>query len=962
MDEVLKGKIEAFASKILTTYFCDSDVDFLISTFAPDIVWMGGGEKQRGEGSEVVAAAFRREKDDLIPCDMTKERYVTRELSEGIYLCEGDSWLTAKPETLMYLNVHQRVTFIFRKKGESFECVHLHNSIDYSAIQDDELFPIEHAKSDYQKLQDMLNMKEEESNRQARFLQQLYETVPCGILQFMTEPPFHVLSLNRMVWEFYGFNSEAEYRQQVTTPIQFVLDKDRENTVRMIEELKIGGAPVNYTREGRKKDGASFWISVIMHRVVNVDGLEVIQAIFTDITEMTRLVVAQEKERMIENHFLRAATCIAYPLILSINLTKNTYNCFIDDQRGIIGNNSGVYDELIEESVTRANQSFRDEYEEAFSRENLLHRFEEGSKEHYLELQMRGMEGKEHWLSIHVINVENPLNDDVLAIGLVKVLDEQRTEKLRQEQLLRDALSTARAANDAKSDFLSRMSHDIRTPMNAIIGMCTIGQLKLDDSLRVQDCFKKIDDSSKYLLSLINDILDMSKIENGKVELAREEFNFGEFFENLIAIIYPQMEEKGISFEMYHKEPIQKYYIGDALRIKQILMNLLSNALKFTQAGGRIQLEVFEEKRTKDTAYMNFIVRDTGIGMSEEFIKRLYEPFEQESKESARNNVGSGLGLSIVYSMVQIMNGNIEVKSEKDKGTEFTVTIPLWLLEEKRNQDDTELGDLLRGTKVLIVDDDEIVGEQAILMLQEIGGNPVWAASGMEAVNYVRQSLEDKRPFELALIDWKMPDMNGIETTRKIREIVGQETTIIIISAYDWSTIEEEALEAGADYFISKPLFRSSIEKALNQVERNQDVFRIVPVRKEEHFSNEVVLLVEDNELNREIAKSLLEMNHIVVEAAKNGEEAVRMFQESSEGHYFAVLMDIRMPVMDGLEATRTIRRMERKDAAAVPILAMTANAFEEDKKKAYEAGMNSYLAKPLDVQDMVDELMLYMK
>lgn len=743
MDDVLKRKIEAFASKILTSYFCDSEVDFLISTFAPDIVWMGGGEKQRAEGREAVAAAFRREKGELIPCNMSKERYVTKELSKGIYLCEGDSWLKAKPETKMYLSLHQRVTFIFREKGDSFESVHIHNSIDYSAIQEDELFPIEQAKSDYKRLQEMLNLKEEESDRQARFLQQLYETVPCGIRQFTTKQPYHVLSLNRMVWEFYGFTSEADYRQNVTTPVQFVLDKGKKNIIDMIEGLETGKAAVNYTREGRKKDGTVFWISAILQRIVNVDGIEVIQAIFTDITEMTKLVIAQEKERMIENHFLRAATCTAYPLILSINLTKNTYNCFIEEQKGSIGKTAGKYDELMAESFSLANKSFRDEYEKEFSRESLLSRFAKGKKENYQELQMMGIDDKEHWLSIHVIHVDNPLNEDVWAIELVKVLDEQRAEKLRQEQLLRDALSAARAANDAKSDFLSRMSHDIRTPMNAIIGMCTIGQLKINDSLRVLDCFKKIDDASKYLLSLINDILDMSKIENGKIEIVNEQFDFREFFENLVAIIYPQMEEKGIAFEMYHKEPIQKYYLGDALRIKQILMNLLSNALKFTQTGGKIQLEVYEKERRKDTAFMNFVVRDNGIGMSEEFMKCIYEPFEQESKESARNNVGSGLGLSIVYSIVQLMNGNIAVKSEKSKGTEFTVTIPLQLL-------------------------------------------------------------------------------------------------------------------SGADYFISKPLFRSNLEKELIQVERQQEHFEEAIISKEAGFSNQVILLVEDNELNREIAKSLL--------------------------------------------------------------------------------------------------------
>ena len=494
MDAVLRKEIEEFASKILRSYFCDSEVDFLISTFAPEIVWMGGGEKQRAEGREAVAAAFRREKEDLIPCNMSEERYVTIELGDGLYLCEGDSWVEAKPETKMIMKVHQRVTFIFRRKGDSFESVHIHNSIDFSAIQDDELFPIESAKEKYEKLQDQLEIKEAEAARQARFLRQLYDTVPCGILQFTTEQPYRVISLNRMVWEFYGYESEADYRAKVSTPVQLVLEEDRDKITRMIEGLKTGGPAVNYTRQSRKIDGTTGWISVIMHRILNVDGIEVIQAIFTDITEMTMLLMAQQRERMIENQFLRAATCTAYPLIMSINLTKNRFNCFIEEQKGIIEEDAGNYEQLMTHFAELVKPAFRDEYMRELSRENLLKKYSEGKKENYIEVQITGNDGKEHWISLHVIYVDNNFNTDILAIRLVKVLDDQRTEKLRQEQLLRDALSSATAANHAKSDFLSRMSHDIRTPMNAIIGMCTIGQLKINDPLRVMDCFRKIDD------------------------------------------------------------------------------------------------------------------------------------------------------------------------------------------------------------------------------------------------------------------------------------------------------------------------------------------------------------------------------------------------------------------------------------------------------------------------------------
>lgn len=861
MDEELIHKIEGFASKILRSFFCDSDVEFLISTFAPEIVWIGGGEMMRAEGKEAVAAAFRKGKGDLASCDMDKERYVTMELCDGLYLCEGDSWIETKPELKMYMHVHQRVTFIFRRKGDSFETVHIHNSVDYSGVKEDELFPAEKAKGDYEKLMSKLNIKEKEIDRQSRFLQKLYDTLPCGILQFSVKEPYEITSLNRTVWEFYGFASEEDYRRNVESPVQFVLKRDKDEILNIIKSLQINGPSVNYTREGMRPDGSTFWISAIMQRVMDVDGEEVIQAIFTDITEMTKMQRAQEQDRMIENHFLRAATCIAYPLIMSINLTQNTYDCFIEGQQGYINDRAGSYDQLMADFVELTNQSFREEYRELFNRENLLRSFSGGKKEIYMELQVLSPAGTEHWISVHVIYVDNPLNEDMLAIVLVKVLDEQRAEKLKQERLLRDALAAARAASDAKSDFLSRMSHDIRTPMNAIIGMCTIGQLHLKDPLRVMDCLKKIEGASQYLLSLINDILDMSRIENGKMVMIWEEFDFGEFFENIVSIIHPQAEEKEIALEVYHKEPIQRYYLGDSLRMKQILMNLLSNSLKFTKVGGKIWIEVYEEQRTQQNAIMVFIVRDTGIGMSDEFMERIYQPFEQESEDSARNNVGSGLGLSIVYSLVQLMGGSIEVRSEKDKGTEFKVMIPLGLAAHSQEEYASSISSILGGTRVLVVD----------------------------------------------------------------------------------------------------ALFRSAIEGDLPQTELNHSSGEKEALLKEPNFNGQVVLLVEDNEMNREIAKALLEFNHLIVDTASDGAEAVERFRHTPEGYYYAILMDIRMPVMDGLEAAKTIRALPRKDAETVPILAMTANAFDEDKRKAYAAGVDGYLAKPLDVQDMLDKLLKYL-
>lgn len=859
MYEEMQQRVEAYASLILRRYFCESDVEFLISTFDDDIVWLGAGPQQKAEGKEAVAACFREGKEDLAPCHMYGEQYVTRALTEEYFFCEGESWIQPREETGLYFKTHQRITFIFRLDRDKNELitVHIHNSVDFSDIQQGELFPVQAGKEAYRKLEETLANKDRqielmlsqlpggmlicredeqysvkwisdalchllgyigpeefdeftggccrgfilsedytamrqqaeasleergtynveyrvakkdgsqfwvsdmgkkvtdeegeeviycfigdisekkerelqaqlagrEAARQARFLTQLYNSIPCGILQFEPEPPHHIVNFNRRVWEFYGYHSEEDYMKELYNPLLMALEHDRDKIESKIRSLRVGSGIITYTRESRKNDGSPMWVSVIMERLINADGLDVVQAIFTDITQMHLLQEAQEQEQRIENQSLRAATCTAYPLIMSINLTKNTYNCFIEEQICPY-ERSGIYDELLRISTPDVYPSYREDFEKFTSRESIIKRFAAGERELYMELQEKGYDGDYHWISIQVICVDNPVGTDVLAIELVKVLDSQRAEQARQEQLLRDALAGAKAANSAKSDFLSRMSHDIRTPMNAIIGMSTIGQMKIEDTPRVQDCFRKIDASSRYLLSLINDILDMSKIETGKMEINSRKFNFAELYEEISSIIYPQAVESMIGFEARQIEPMEHYYVGDALRIKQILMNLLSNALKFTPAQGKILVSTREEKRTNGYAYVQITVEDSGIGMSEEFKERIFQPFEQESAESARNNVGSGLGLSIVFNLVQLMGGRIQVESQKGRGSRFMVSIPLGLVDDDEEEEFRRKNrELMKDVEVLVVDDDEIVCEQTSVILEEIGAHSIY--------------------------------------------------------------------------------------------------------------------------------------------------------------------------------------------------------------------------------------------
>lgn len=949
-------EVELLAAKILRLYFSKSNMEFMISTFAEDIIWLGAGEKQKAEGKEQVAACFRAGKEEMIPFEMSEEEYIARALGGGNYFCECVSRLIAKPENGIYMDIRQRCTFIFRDTGERLETVHIHNSVPYAQIKDDELFPVEYGRSEYEKIVNKLQIREKEIQHQTQFLKQLYNSVPCGILQFSVGSEHEVVNLNPMVWQFYGFSSEKEYREKVKTPVQLVLDKDKKWILKLLDELELNGPPAVYQRQCFLQDGSSSWISVVMCKIVNADGIEVIQAVFTDITEQREMELARQQESQLENRSLRAAICTVYPMIMSLNLTQDTYNCFIGENHAMLQSPKGRYSDLALKNWKNIYSSYQEDFWNALSREGILERFQKGEKEIYIEFQAKQEEGGYHWISAHVVFVDNPFNDDVLAIEMIKSLDSQRAEKARQEQLLRDALASAKAANRAKSDFLSRMSHDIRTPMNAIIGMSTIGQLKLGDKKSVQDCFNKIDASSQYLLSLINDILDMSKIEAGKMEIAHDYFDFIQLLEEINQIIYPQTQDQGIEYEMTHQEPLERHYFGDVLRTKQILMNLLSNALKFTPSGKHIYVDIREKRRTNGFAYIQFTVKDTGVGISQEFQQRIFQPFEQEDPGNARNKVGSGLGLSIVYNLTQLMGGSVKVESEKHMGTSFVVTLPFELVTDDEEREwERKRQELLNGLDVLVVDDDPEIGGHMSSLLDEIGAHTVWAESGFKAVDEVKLAIERGTMYDIAMIDWKMPGIDGVETARRIRSLVGPDTMIIMISAYDWSCIEEDARDAGVDYFISKPLFRATVYDTLRKLDHK--ALFVPDIKCNKALIEKRVLVVEDNELNLEIAKTILEMNGLQVDTAENGYQALDSFVKKPKGTYLAILMDMRMPVMDGLEATRTIRSLDREDASSIPILAMTANAFEEDKVKAYEAGVNGYLVKPLDISILLDAL-----
>lgn len=704
-----------------------------------------------------------------------------------------------------------------------------------------------------------------------------------------------------------------------------------------------------------RKDGRAAKVLFIRQNITEVKENELrIQA------EMS---LASRKERQYRIAVASNAFC-TFECNLTKNLVEQDIVCTINGRKLSLIESVGL------EVPCRASECFErwkqyvlaeslEEYSAVVNVEYLKERFEEGDMEVTAEYWGRASEEEQLCVRQSFIMTQDDDTGDIMVMVVSKEITEQVQKQREQTQALQDALMQAQHANRAKTTFLSNMSHDIRTPMNAIIGFTTIAASHINNKDQVRDCLQKVLSSSNHLLSLINDILDMSRIESGKVQIKEQECNISELMHNLVNIIQPQVKAKQLELFIDTFEVVNEEVIADSLKLNQVFINLLSNAVKYTPAGGTITFRIMQK-----TAFHHgygdyvFVIKDNGIGMSSEFVQHIFEPFERETSATQSGIQGTGLGMAITKNIVEMMNGTISVESEAGKGSTFTVEMSLKFQDTEKTAEEIKE---LNGLRALVVDDDYHVCDSVDKMLKKIGMRSEWTTTGREAVYRAKIAHDEGDSYHTYIIDWQMPETSGVETARRIRNVVGNDVPIIILTAYDWTDIEDEAKEAGVSAFCAKPLFMSDLKSALlvanNLVEKDEQAAAWTLA----DFSGKRVLLVEDIELNREIAEVILTEAGFVVESAPDGTDAVEMVKKSEENYYDVILMDVQMPIMNGYEATRTIRSMERSDVKTLPIIAMTANALEEDKQAALKNGMNAHISKPLDMDIFMQVLGQYL-
>ena len=804
-----------------------------------------------------------------------------------------------------------------------------------------------------------MNRKSYELNEQTlSVIENIGGYMPGGFFIYKAEQPEELIYANRAVFNIYGCADLEEFRALTGYTFRGMVHPDDYPQIAASIEQQISSSNerMDYTvYRIVRKDGAVRWVDDYGHYTETQAYGGVYVVFISDITEQ---VLSQEK-RQKELSSMITAMASDYRSVYHVDIDMDDAVCYRADPNDPNQTPEGVHFPYRAWITEYCSLYVDGEYREGFLKftdpDSIREALATQNIVAYRYLARRN--GTEYYEMLRMAGVRHPKDraDHIVhAIGLgFTDIDAEMRDALATNHALSEALAAAEAASKAKTAFLSSMSHEIRTPMNAIIGLDSLALRNeaLPDETR--EYLEKIGESARHLLGLINDILDMSRIESGRLIIRREEFSFRNMLEQINTMVMSQCAEKGLHYECRMIGGVSDFYIGDDMKLKQVLINILSNAIKFTDAPGSITLTVERTAVYGDHSSIRFGIRDTGIGMEKEFLPKIFEPFTQE--DTSRNNKygSTGLGMAITKNIVTLMNGTISVESEKGAGTEFTVIVTL-------NNSDRQ-GSATRyinpkDMRILVVDDEEIAAEHARIVLDEVGIQADTCFSGPEALHMLELQHTKHEPYNLVLLDWRMPDMDGLEVSREIRKRYDRETTVIILTSFNWDEIMDEAMHCGVDSFLAKPLFASNVIDEFERVARknNMSLYR---EKMRAELKGRHILMAEDILINAEIMKQIVELREAVIDHAENGRIALELFEKSPAGYYDAILMDVRMPEMDGLEAASAIRALDRPDAKAIPIVALTANAFDEDVQRSLQAGMNAHLSKPVEPERLYQTL-----
>jgi len=930
--------------RILKVYLTDRDVDTLMTLVTEDICRVGPGVRDAAMGQDAVRTLYEGEVSRL-PAPIAFQISGYREASplEGVFTCFARINTTIETGGRQESHPARLTVTLVRRDGELLAS-QIHMSAASQEQKELEFSPVQQSLSE----------------------ELLFNNEVCGVMQYaLYEDESMVIG---------RINQEAARIMEISPqdilnrkPIQMKSTVDPEELLvaqgRAALEVGASTVPQEYRAQGQ--EGMITWVvgySSALGRFIDEDGrkYKVLQSIFIDID-------AKKRSELELQEYILEQQMDAYQVGFEETLRGlgiGIWYTMDDPEYGVL-----LYmNEIAAEAVamtedTEPVTAFRELQNHVYPDDlaDFLQYYQDICDNGRAEYTFRYVHETK---GIRYIQSSGWWDGQQRRGCHLDVTERVEREQQYQQTLertnaaLKEALEAAQRANAAKTRFLSNMSHDIRTPMNAIIGFTTIAERRIDDIEKVQDCLTKILSSSEHLLGLINDILDMSRIEAGKTKVEIGKTTVSEIIRNVMSLIQPQIQSKQIHFHVDTLDVRDEYIYADALKMRQVLLNILGNAVKFTPAEGTVSMKIAQfPSQAQDCAAYRFIISDTGVGMSESFISHIFEPFEREKSSTISGTTGTGLGMAITKNLVDMMGGSISVKSRLGEGSEFTVEMEFQL------QTDVPMNrrmEELKGLRVLVVDDDFHTCESITKMLSGVGMRTDWTIVAREALHRVQMACDENDPFYGYIIDWIMPEMSGIELTRRIRKTVGNDTPIVVLTAYDWEDIASEAREAGVTAFCTKPLFLSDLTKALLNFPEEKN-----PEEDTEALTagwKDRILLVEDNELNSEIAKELLEEKGLLVDTAFDGAEAVKLLSASKPGDYRLVLMDVQMPVMDGYEATRQIRRSGREDLHELPIIAMTANAFQEDRDAAIAAGMNDHLAKPLDLHKVAEVLSHYLE